>query len=270
MESPYIGPYSNKMTSQSEASGGSQVVERTCTILRELGREGSAGVRLIDITKRTGLSRPTVHRILATLCSEEFVERTKERRYCLSSQIFELGLNAPSPAGNIGRLRPVIQALAESCGDTVYLAMRTGDFAHYLLRCEGAYPIRTHVVSANQTLPLVGGHSGRALLAAMGEMEAEEIIFRASRDLKQFGEATPDSLRDEIDKVRQNGFGWSRDVTFIGVAGLTVAVPNPRGSAYLAVTISSIPQRLTQERSQALLPDLKKAALDVSMLVTEA
>jgi DNA-binding IclR family transcriptional regulator len=138
--------------------------------------------------------------------------------------------------------------------------MRTGDFADYLLRCEGAYPIRTHVVSSNQTLHLVSGHSGRALLAAMPEDEAEDVIRWASRDPSLFGEATPDMLRDEIAVLREKGYGWARDVTFVGVAGLTVPVPTANGAAYMAVTISSIPQRLTPERSAKLLPSLKAAA----------
>lgn len=252
------------MADTKDSAGKSQVVERTCTILRLLGRQGPCGTRLIDITQGTGLSRPTAHRILATLCAEGFVEQTHDRKYRLSSQIYELGLNAPSPVGDPTSLRPLVQALADKCGDTVYLSMRTGDFGHYLLRCEGAYPIRTHVVSANQTLHLVSGHSGRSLLAAMQEDEAEEIITRASKDRRLFGQATPDGIREEVELVRKHGFGWSRDVTFIGVAGLTIPVPNPRGPSFLAMSISSIPQRLTKDRAMDLLPDLQATAQQIS------
>jgi DNA-binding IclR family transcriptional regulator len=252
------------MAEQQDKMGKSQVVERTCMILRELGRHGPSGARLIDLTARTGLSRPTVHRILTTLVAELFVERTADRGYRLSSQIYELGLNAPSPVGDTSRLRPIVQALADECGDTVYLAMRTGDFGHYLLRCEGAYPIRTHVVSANQTLSLVSSHCGRSLLGSMSEDEAEQIIRRAERDKRLFGEATPDGLRDEVEHVRKKGYGWARDVTFVGVAGLTVPVPNPRGSSFLAMSISTIPQRLTQERAEKVLPSLRAAAAQIA------
>lgn len=254
----------NSVSIVKEKSGKSQVVERVCVILRELGRYGLSGARLVDLTKRSGLSRPTVHRILATLTAEQFVQRTPDRRYRLSPIIHELGLNAPSSVGDPEKLRPIIQALADLCGDTVYLAIRSGDFAHYLLRCEGAYPIRTHVVAANQTLHLVSGHSGRALLAAMSEDDAEDVIMRATQDKSLFGEATPDGLRDEVALVREKGYGWSRDVTFVGVAGLTVPVPNENGAAYLAVTISSIPQRLSPERSRTLLPAILSTASTVA------
>lgn len=248
----------------SEGDGNSQVVERTCAILRQLSRHGPRGARLIDITKSTGLSRPTVHRILNTLVHEGFVSQASDRRYQLGAMLFEMGLNAPSPMGDLRKLRTIVQALADDSGDTVYLAMRRGDYAHYLLRCEGAYPVRTHVVSADQSLHLVGGHSGRSLLASMSEEEAEDIISRAEPSPSLFHETTPDGLREEVEDIRQNGFGWARDVMFVGVAGLTVPVPNPNGNAYLALTISSISQRLTHERVKLLLPPLQAAAIRVA------
>ena len=252
-----------------DPDGKSQVVERTCAILREVSRHGPRGARLIDVTRNTGLSRPTVHRILSTLVSERFVRRTAERRYQLGSVLYEMGLNAPSPVSDLRRLRAIVQALADECGDTVYLAMRQGDHAHYLLRCEGAYPVRTHVVAANQSLPLVSGHSGRALLAAMGEEEAEDIIARAARTPALFHETDPSGLREEVAATRKRGYGLSRDVTFVGVAGLTVAVPNPNGTPYLALTISCISQRLEPERAKDLLPILQGAAMRVAEALHE-
>lgn len=251
--------------------GKSQVVERTCAILRSLGNHGQRGARLIDVTRATGLSRPSAHRILATLVAEGFVRRAADRRYQLGPILHELGMSAPSPVGNPESLRPLIQRLADECGDTVYLAMRRGDYAHYLLRCEGAYPIRTHVVGANQSLPLVSGHSGRALLAALPEEEAEAIIARAeAQDPTLFLMASADILRDEIEQARRKGYGWSQDVTFIGVAGLTMAVENPGGIPFLAVTISSVSPRLSFARANELLPLLTRTAQAVQKRVAQA
>lgn len=253
------------MTSEREEKGGkSQVVERTCAILREVARHGPRGARLIDVTGATALSRPSAHRILATLVAEKFVCRTLDRRYRLAPLMHELGLSAPSPVGDTEALRPLIQQLADETGDTAYLAMRRGDYAHYLLRCEGAYPIRTHVVQASQSRPLVSTHCGRALLAALPESDAEDIILRAQTDPTMFLGSTPHSLRDEVDFARTRGFGWAQDVTFAGIAGLTVAVPNPAGLPFLAISISSISQRLSYARAMELLPMLQANALRVS------
>ncbi|MBT9386018.1 IclR family transcriptional regulator [Pseudooceanicola sp. CBS1P-1] len=252
-----------------DKGGKSQVVERTCAILREVARHGPRGARLIDVTTGTGLSRPSAHRILGTLVSEQFVRRTRDRRYQLAPLMHELGLSAPSPVGNPEALRPLLQKLADDCGDTAYLALRQGDYGHYLLRCEGPYPIRTHVVGASQSRPLVSTHCGRSLLAAMPEEEAEDIIARASDDPALFLNATPDGLRDEIAFLRQRGFGWAQDVTFVGITGLTVPVPNPLGLSLLAISVSAISQRLSYARAMELLPLLQRTAEAVAQRVAE-
>lgn len=254
------------MSAEEEAGARSQVVQRTCAILRALAGFGHGGGRLLDITRVTGLSRPTVHRILRSLADERFIQQLPSRRYRLGTAMFEIGMSAPSPVGDLEPFRRLVQKLADTCGDTVYFAIRRDDLAFYLLRCEGAYPVRTHVVDASHTLPLVGSHSGRALLAALGEDKAEEIIRRAE-GTKLFGAATPDGLREEIDFVRRNGYGWARDVTILGVAGLTVPVPNVNGRPYLALTISSISQRLDRDRALALLPELQATARAIASTI---
>jgi len=246
------------------------VVAKTCVVLREIARAGIGGARITDIVQNSGFARPTVHRILAALKAENFVRQADNRRYQLAPLMHELGLSAPSAVGDLGALYPAIQSLSDDCGDTAYLARRNGDNAYYLLRGEGAYPIRTYVVQPHQALHLVSCHSGRALLAAMPEEEARAIIDRAwSDDRSLFNAATRETLLEEIDYIREHGFGWARDVTFDGVAGLTMAVPNPHGQPYLAVTISCISQRLTFERAVQILPRLRQAVKQIRAIIDQ-
>jgi DNA-binding IclR family transcriptional regulator len=252
---------------QDEIGAKSQVVERTCRILREVARRGHAGARLLDLTTATELSRPTVHRILQSLIQERFIQQKASRRYHLGTALYEIGLSAPSPVGDLEPFREIIQDLANRCGDTVYLAIRRGDRSFYLLRCEGAFPIRTHVVNAGETLPLVGSHAGHAFLAAMDPAEAEEIIRRAEKTPDLFGAGNAEFLRDEIERIRAQGYGWAKDVTIKGVAGVCVPVPNPNGQPYLAVTISAISSRLEQSRLADLIRMLLQTAQSVSAAI---
>lgn len=242
----------------------SQVVERTCRILREVAKRGHSGARLLDLTNATGLSRPTVHRILQSLIAERFVQQKSSKRYHLGSALYEIGLSAPSPLGDLEPFRQIMQDLANRCGDTVYLAIRRGDQSFYLLRCEGAFPIRTHVVNAGQTLPLVGSHAGHAFLASMEPVEAEDVISRAEKTPDLFGAGNAEFLRDEIERIRSQGYGWAKDVTIKGVAGICAAVPNAYGQPYLAVTISAISSRLEKDRVDALSRMLIETAQAIS------
>jgi len=254
----------------SQGEGGS-VVAKTCQILRALSRAGAAGARLVDLSQSTGLSRPSIHRILADLKAEQFVAQSSARRYHLTALVHEIGLGAPGPADLTALLAPTLQALSDISGDTVYLAMRHGDTAYYLARCDGAVPTRRFGVQPFQALHLVSCHSGRALLAAMPEAESAEIIARAwAKDRSLFKATTKLSLTEDIEFIRENGYGWARDVTFEGVAGLTQPVPNPVGASYLAVTICASSPRLTFDRAQHLRPKLQATIHTIRSLIDDS
>src|ERR1700683_1912878 len=55
-------------------------------------------------------------------------------------------------------------------------------------------------------------------------------------------------VREQIEFIRKNGYGWGVDVVMEGVGGLAVAAPNPDGVSYLAVSISAIKSRVTGDR----------------------
>ncbi|MGH8649199.1 MAG: helix-turn-helix domain-containing protein, partial [Burkholderiales bacterium] len=52
---------------------GTQSIERALTLLREIAAHNRSGSRLLDLATRTGLQRPTVHRMLKCLTTESIV-----------------------------------------------------------------------------------------------------------------------------------------------------------------------------------------------------
>ena len=83
---------------QEEENGrlsGTQSIERALLLLREIAAHNRAGSRLLDLATRTGLQRPTVHRMLKCLTLEGMVQQDPDtHRYYLGSMVFELGLTA--------------------------------------------------------------------------------------------------------------------------------------------------------------------------------
>ena len=159
-----------------------QVVERVAKILGAISSHGAAGARLKDIAIDVGIARPTVHRLLGELGAVDFVLQRPDKRYTLGPALFSLGLSAPSPIRDIARIRQLAQGLADHCGDVVYVALRKFDGVHYLVRAEGSYPIRTHLVSENQSKPFTASYSGLALLASLGEEECRSAINKLALD----------------------------------------------------------------------------------------
>lgn len=249
-----------------------QVVERVARILQAISRQGSGGARLKDIAIDAGIARPSVHRILRDLAAVDYVVQGPDRRYELGPALFALGLSAPNPIRNLAGIQRLAQQLADHCGDVVYVALRRFNGVHYLLRAEGSFPIRTHLVSVNDCKPFTATYSGLALLALQDEHERRSAIHRLSLDapaawVEKHRRQLERQIRERITEVRTQGYCAGKNIVMPGVAGMAAPIPSAMWPPYMTVSISAIEDRLTAARVKELAPRLLKTARDMSSFI---
>lgn len=245
-----------------------QVVERVAKILAEISKQGMKGSRLKDIALDTGIARPSVHRILNELIDVDFITQLSDKRYVLGSALFSLGLSAPSPIHDMKQIRELAQALADQCGDVVYIGLRQFNGVHYLVRAEGAYPIRTHLVSAGDTKPFTASYSGIALLAHMNEDEQRIIVNRMELDapeewVKANRNHLEQTIKDKIADVKTLGYCAGRNIVMPGIAGMAAPITSATQAPYMTVSISAVEGRLNIERVKELAPLLLQTAMNI-------
>ena len=100
------------------------VLGRALTLLTAF-RPGDAELTLAELTRRTGLPKPTVHRMLAELAEWNVVERTSHG-IRLGMRLFELGQLAPLQRGLREAAAPFLSDLFEATHETVHLAVPDG------------------------------------------------------------------------------------------------------------------------------------------------
>src|SRR5688572_33204474 len=134
---------------------GTQSIEHALTLIREMAGHNRTGSRLLDLANRTGLQRPTVHRMLKCLTLESMVQQDPEsHRYYLGPMVFELGLTA-APRFNLREVcHPALTRIAEATGDTVFLTHRSGLDSVCLDRREGTFPNKTFTLEIGMRRPL--------------------------------------------------------------------------------------------------------------------
>lgn len=245
------------------------VVERVTSILGALATSDAAGARLLDLAEVTGIARPSVHRILQDLVEAGYARQLPGRRYGLGEELFFLGLAAPKPISDLSAIEAAAQELSDVSGDTVYVAIKWATGAHYLVRTNGRYPIRTHTVDVGQTLPLTASYSGLVMLANLTQSEQDELIGRvpAEGDTGLGGPEHEARLRNAIDGIRKNGFVSGSDLVMSGIAGMAVSVPSRTRSPFMAVSISAVESRLQPERVRKLLAPLRATARKISQAI---
>ena len=95
-----------------------------------------------ELSRRLGLGKSTVHRILTTLADDGFVERTADDRYRLSLKMYEIGPQVAASNELRELVHPCLERLRNDSGETAHLAVLSGTDVVYLDRLESPQMLR--------------------------------------------------------------------------------------------------------------------------------
>jgi DNA-binding IclR family transcriptional regulator len=250
-----------KASRPSNASGqGVQSVRRALTVLRLVATGQEQGVRLTDIATMSGLSRPTVHRLLRVLLDETAVEQdATTRRYLVGHELSLLGLARTHRFPLRAIAEPYLQALADDVGDTVFLSMRHGADSVCVARHLGNHPIQVLSINLGVRRPLGASVSGIVLLAAMEPAEAEHLTRANAARLALQQRSVEDVLR-MVRAARQAGHAYAPHGVMPGTAALAVPVDDGQGDVLAAISVAALADRMERKRLPAVLERIQQQA----------
>lgn len=249
-----------------------QTLERAIGLLRILAAAGSEGRRLVDLQRETGLTKPTVHRILDSLRGQDFVEQVEDsRRYRLGKELAVLGWSAGRTVYDLKELASEeMAAVAAKTGDTSFLALRSGHEAVCIDRQTGAYPVKAFTVEVGTRRPLGIGATGVALLAALDPEQAELVNDTIRSQLDKFPNASLRQIREAVAQARRNGYALSDGLMLKGVRGLAVTISDGHGHPVAAIGTAAISDRMTGKRIPEIVRILKMHANRIGQRIAAA
>ena len=166
-------------------------VERAADVLTLFVRTRGATLGVTEIAHELGLSKAAVHRILASLCSRDYVqEDTSTRRYSLGHAAFELGLTYLARIDVRALAAPELAWLSRQTQETATLSVLVGDGRIYV---DQVTPPREIVMSVplGHRFPLHAGSSSKALLAFLPDDEVERYLGGGLEPLTESTRPTP-------------------------------------------------------------------------------
>ncbi|CAJ4009069.1 IclR family transcriptional regulator [Burkholderia pseudomallei] len=225
-------------------------LERGLRILAEFSpREPVLGAP--ELSKRLGIPRTTVFRLLQTLESLGFLERAdKDRNYRLGVAVLRLGFEYLSSLELTDLGLPVIESLRDATGFTAHIVIRDGRDVVFVAKAQNAGNAFGSVrVNVGTRLPAHATTHGHVL---MGDLSLAQLrALYPERALERVTKATPETVDALFDVIRDDarrGYGignsaFERDISVVTapvrneasriVAVVTVAVPRPEIDAAL-------------------------------------
>lgn len=256
---------STKPIEKPSSISGTQVLHRAITLLRIVAANHRSGCRLVDLYRRAELERPTAHRLLQSMVSENLIRQDKDnKRYYLGRLAYELGLAAAPKVALRDISLPYIESIAEHTGDTVFMTVRSGFDGVCVARADGSFPIKMFVHDIGRHRPLNVGASGLALMSALPDAEIDRIcrinVERTSRKDPRFTEAT---LRASIDSTRRRGYAFTKVMDEPAVHSVGMVVRLPDGSPAAGISVSTLASRLANSRLEMVVNILGHTASDI-------
>jgi DNA-binding IclR family transcriptional regulator len=140
---------------------GAAAVDRALLVLVAF-REGDRGLTLGELSRRTGLYKSTLMRLLASLERQRFVLRRPDGAWSLGPTLFRLGALFEQSLDLKSLVEPTLRALAVATGESVSLYVRERDRRLCLMRIDSRKNVRDHI-AVGALLPVDRGAAGRVL-----------------------------------------------------------------------------------------------------------
>ncbi len=241
-----------------------QVLDRALDILEVLN-DSSTSLTLAELSKRLGIHKSTLHRLLMILEERRFVEKSPQNgKYRLGLRLFELGSKAVAQLDMRENALPLLERLVFETGETAHLCILDEGEVLYLEKVEPLRTVRVPSITGRR-YPAHSGGAGKALLAFMPEDELDELI--KTRGLKAFTRntvTTPAQLREALRLVREQGYAVDDEEYEEGLKCIGAPVRDYSGKVVASISIAGPAFRVTDEKIPIMAASVVEAANKLS------
>jgi len=241
-----------------------QSVERAIAILTAFDID-KPELGVIELSKMLALHKSTVSRLLATLEKGGLVEQNPV------TGKYRLGVTLIGLAGLVVALadvrkiaRPLLRQLAEETQETVNLAvLDRGEVTNI----EQMLPNKRQVKNigwVGRRTPLHCVSTGKVLLAYQPEEEIDRIIAQGLLRCTDKTTTDPRRLREELVKVRQQGYATGLEELEEGLNAVAAPVRDHTGKVIAVISVSGPSYRVSPQKIPELVELVKQTAKQLS------
>jgi DNA-binding IclR family transcriptional regulator len=201
-----------------------------------------------DLSRRLGMPKSSVHRLLTALAPRALVERDEDGRYRPGVGLVALGLGVVEREPLVTAARPVMEAESRALGETFFVVAARGRRLCVLDKVEGTGVLRA-APQVGATLPVHATASGKIYLA-----HAPALIAGPPARLERYTKRTPATqrlLERDVEATRRRGWAVNDEewVPGLSVVGAPILGRGPlRG-----VLVAAVPSARFAELGAAAL-----------------
>lgn len=243
-------------------SDGTQSVRRATTLLRILA--SANGLRLTEIGRASGLSLPTVRRLLKAMMEDGLVEQDVEsRHYSIGEELSMLALARPFRLPLLAKADMHLRKLAQDVGDATFLTIQSRLDSLCVGRYIGTYPIQVMTINVGARRPLGVSSAGLVILADLPTAKADDIMKRNSKRFAAYGVDFKAAVR-RLAQAREHEYSINNTGLTVGTRTISVPLGGTKHTPSAAITVVAIQRRLTSDRIPEVVGLMQEAAARIA------
>lgn len=248
------------------AGGAVQALDRGLALLEILAEED--GLTLSELSRRSGVSASTVHRVLLTLESRAYVQHDMERGlWLVGVGAFKTGSAFLRNRRIASMGRTTMHGLMEASGETVNLGIEDNGEVVFISQVESHDTLRAFFRAGSRGAMHASG-VGKALLAEFPEHRVRQICAR--HRLERFTEHTITDLARflrELAEGRSRGWALDDEERSLGMRCVAAPIFNEHGEAIAGVSVSGPAVRVTPGKLDDYGPMVRRAADEITLSI---
>ena len=234
-----------------------RAVDRAIDILEAMS-VAPEGMKISELEEVTGISRPTLYRLVATLVNRNLLRQCGDpTRYEMDAGIIGLAQPWMKSAGSFAHAAPALDALAVAAGETVGLCLRRGAQRIFVREITSPHPLK-YAIGVGATEPLLRGAGGRAILAFLDGDEVAAVLAETGDVLNQ-------DLDDALREIRAYGYALSESQILEGATAIAAPIFGQDGRCLGSVGVYGPSVRLSGDRIPAVVDALLACADRISV-----
>ena len=243
---------------------GVQSIDRAAAILRTFC-EHQTELTLSEISRTTGLTTSTVHRLLAAMHQNELVRQTPDRRYAPGPLIVQLVQGGAVASTLREAALPTMAGLRDEIEETVGLhRLLPTDERVVVDQVESHQPLRRTYTELGVPIPLPYGAPGKVLSAWLSPAHSEAILQRKILRLTPTTVTDKGVLRRQLAETLERGFAMSYAERTPGIRSVAAAFFDHHGAVTGCLSVSGPEMRMPPEQMEEIGPRVRRAAWAVS------
>lgn len=218
-----------------------------------------------ELAREVGMTKSSVHEILANLEARSYVFRSGSGRYALGIKLAELGFAVQHQRGITEAAAPHLKRLATLIGESTHLSVYDAGEVVYLDKVTTPHAVQAYTTIGGRA-PAHCVATGKAQLAFQEPGTLDEVLAT----LEGYTSATitdAEEMRRELATIRDQGFAINVGEWRSDVVGVAAPIYDFSGATVAAIGISGPLFRFTPEAAREYGPEVVHTAAEVSRLL---